>query len=342
MTIAIGIVATNLPIACRAQTADFDHAASLFKQKQWKNAAAEFEAAEKLAPGKTDALLYRGKCLVNLGQFNEAADALRSYVTFHPQSDDAAYLLGYVYFREDKPKESLKQYTEAAKLKTPTADDLKIVSLNYVLLSDYTDAAHYLETALKMDPDNVEVRYHLGRVRYQQNHFDQAITAFQEVLKRDPNHVKAEDNLGLSLEGENKIDQAIAAYRRAIDLDASSTAHNEQPYLNLGILLTKANKPAEALLLLTKAAEIDPKSGKIRYQLGKAYFDVGRFPESQREVEEAVRLTPEDAPAHYLLARIYQHLGKQDLSKEQFKLTENLMQAPKIRSSRIASEANQK
>jgi tetratricopeptide (TPR) repeat protein len=209
-------------------------------------------------------------------------------------------------------------------------------------LSDYTDAAHYLETALKMDPENVEVRYHLGRVRYQQNHFEQAITAFQEVLKRDPNHVKAEDNLGLSLEGENKIDQAIAAYRRAIDLDASSTAHNEQPYLNLGILLTKANKPAEALLLLTKAAEIDPKSGKIRYQLGKAYFDVGRFPESQREVEKAVRLTPRDAPAHYLLARIYQHQGKQDLSKEQFKLTENLMQASKIHSGGIASEANQK
>jgi predicted Zn-dependent protease len=99
--------------------------------------------------------------------------------------------------------------------------------------------------------------------------------------------------------------------------------------LNLGILLTKTNRAADALPLLAKAAEIDPKSDKARYQSGKAYFDLERFAESQQELEAAVLLNPSDVPSHYLLAQVYRHLGKQDLAKEQFKLAETLLQASK-------------
>jgi len=346
---AVGVLAL-LPflVGCTAlmfsQAADFDQAMALFRQKRWKQAATAFANTEKIQPGKTDALLFQGKCLVNLGQFAEADTTLQAYVTGHPKSEDAAYLLAYTYFREDKPKESLQSFTTAAQLKTPTADDLKIVALDYVLLNDYRDAGHYLEEALKIDPENVEVRYHLGRVRYQQNQFDQAIVEFQEVLKRDPGNVKAQDNLGLSLEAENQLDRAIAEYRKAIALDDASTVHSAQPYLNLGALLSKANKSEEASALLAKAAEIDPKSSKIHYELGKAYFDLNRLEDSRKEVGEAVRLDTKNAPAHYLLGRIYQRTGKPDLAAQQFKLTDELMRSQGENSGGMgmASQANTK
>jgi len=325
-----------------SQAADFDQAMLLFRQKSWKEAATAFADTEKMQPGKTDALLFQGKCLVNLGQFEAAETVLQAYSSAHPQSEDAVYLLAYTYFRENKPKQSLKLFTAAAKLKTPTADDLKIVALDYVLLNDYRDAGHYLEEALKMEPDNVEVRYHLGRVRYQQNQFDQAVAAFQEVLKRDPANVKAQNNLGLSLEAENQLDPAIAEYRKAIVLDEAATVHNEQPYLNLGALLSKANRSEDAATLLIKAANIDPKSSKIRYELGKSYFDLNRFEDSRKEVEEAVRLDAKNAPAHYLLGRVYQRTGKSDLAAQQFKLTEDLMRAQGENSGGTASQANGK
>lgn len=97
------------------------------------------------------------------------------------------------------------------------------------MLNDYDDAARYLEQSLATDPENIKARYDLGRVRYQQNHFQLAIAAFEEVLRRDPNHVKAQDNLGLSLEAVNQIDAAIAAYRKAIALDERLSIHTEQP-----------------------------------------------------------------------------------------------------------------
>jgi tetratricopeptide (TPR) repeat protein len=310
-----------------AQSSSFETAMQLFQQRRWTEAAAAFAECEKNQPCNTAAALYRGKSLVNLGQFEAAATALEKYQETHPQSDDAAYLLAYIRFRQDKPKESLQLFTAAARLKNPTADDLKVVALDYVLLADYDDAARYLEESLAMDPANTEARYHLGRVRYQQNRFDLAIAAFQEVLRRDPDNIKAEDNLGLSLEAKNEVDAAIAAYRQAIKLDENLTIHNEQPYLNLGMLLAKSNRTEEAIPLLIQASAIAPDSGKAHYQLAKVYFDSNRFEDARREAEKAVTLDPNESSNHYLLGRIYQRTGKGEMSKEQFRITEQLIHA---------------
>src|ERR1039457_261566 len=319
--LAVVVFAPELP----AQSISFTNAVELFQRHQWAEAAAAFAECERSDPGRTDALLYRGKSLINLGQFDSAASALQTYWEAHSNSDDAVYLLAYVRFRENKPEESLRLFTDAAKLRTPTADDLKVVALDYVLLADYDDAAHYLEVALSMDPANVEARYHLGRVRYQQNRFDLAIAAFEEVLRRDPKNLKAQDNLGLSLDAENKTEQAIAAYQKAIQLDATATLQSEQPYLNLGMLLARSNRLDEAIPFLVRASEITPKAGKIHYELCKAYFSLNRSEERRREAEQEVNLEPGDGPSHSPLGRIYQRLGKTELAAQQFRRMQDMI-----------------
>lgn len=321
-----------------AETSSFEQAMQLFQQHHWADAAAAFDQVEKVEPGKTAALLYRGKALVNLGKFDEAAVALGSYRAAHAESADVVYLLAYVRFRQDKPKDSLQLFSEAARLQPPAADDLKAVALDYVLLADYDDAARYLEQALATDPENVEASYHLGRVRYQQNRFDLAIAAFEEVLRREPGNVKAEDNLGLSLEAKNEVEAALVAYRKAVQLDENLPTHSEQPYLNLGTLLEKSGHAEDAILLLVRAAKIAPASGKVHYQLAKAYFELNRFDNARQEAETATKLDPRESSDHYLLGRIYQRSGKADLAKEQFRVTEELIHAKGASSSGMASE----
>lgn len=320
-----------------AETSSFEQAMQLFQQHRWAEAAAQFEQCEKAVPRKTAASLYLGKALVNLGKFDDAEAALESYRAVHPESADAAYLLAYVRFRQDKPKESLQLFTDAARLQTPTADDLKSVALDYVLLGDYDHAARYLEQSLAADPDNMEARYHLGRVRYQQNRFDLAITAFEEVLRRDPGNVKAEDNLGLSLEAKNEVDAALSAYRKAVQLDEKLPTHSEQPYLNLGALLGKSGHTEDAALLLEHAAKIGPANGKIHYQLAKVYFDLNRFDAAHEEAKRAITLDPKESSNHYLLGRIYQRWGKAELAREQFRITEELIHAKSANSNGMAS-----
>lgn len=320
-----------------AETDTSQSAQDLFAQHRWREAAAAFAAIEKAQPGTTDARLYLGKCYVNLEKWEAAFQELQAYLADHPQSDDAAYLLGYIRFRQDEPKESLNLYTAAARIKTPRSDDLKIVGLDYVLLDDYIDAAHYLEISLQMNPESVEARYHLGRVRYQLNQFDAAIAAFEEVLKHDPNNVKAEDNLGLCLEAKDLNEQAVAAYRKAIAWDQGAGTHEVEPYLDLGILLSKSNQPQEAATMLGEAAQIDPGSSRAHYELGKVYFSLSKLPDAEREAKEAVRLDPQNASAHYLLGRIYHRTGQSDLETKEFNLTQQIMSSSRQHATGMAT-----
>ena len=321
------LIATIFPLEIWGQTASCPAAMEMFHQRRWGDAAAGFGECEKRDPGKTDALLYRGKALVNLRQYEDAAQALQIFAKSHPQSDDAAFLLAYVAFRQDKPAESLRLFSDAAKLKPPTANDLTIAALDYVLLNEYSDAAHYLELSLKMNPDDVEARYHLGRVRYQQNQFDLAIAAFQEVIKRDPANVKALDNLGLTFEAKNQVEAATVAYKKAIDLDGATGSHSEQPYLNLGTLFEKSNRFQDAIPLLTRASEIAPGEFRPHYELAKVYFDSAQWEHARQQAEKAVELNPKDSSSHYLLGRVYQRLGQKELAKEEFRKTSELIRS---------------
>jgi len=336
-TYVIFCVAAACSLPLFADSASCEQAAQSFQNRRWAEAAAAYAECEKTDPGKTTAELYRAKTLVNLGSFDEASAALAKYRVTNPQSDDAAYLLAYVRFRQNKPKESLQLFTEAARLHDPTPDDLKVVALDYVLLGDYEAAARYLEQSLARDPTNAEARYHLGRVRYEQNRFDLAIAAFQEVLRRDPGNLKAQNNLGLSFEAKNEVDAAIEAYRTAVTIDEKLPQPSEQPYLNLGALLAKSGQAENALPLLTRAAAIAPASGKVRYQLAKSYFDLNRFEDARREAEKAVGLEPAESSNHYLLGRIYQRSGKAELAKVQFTITERLIQAKSSNTSGMAT-----
>src|SRR5204862_2738589 len=114
------------PCVAVEPTPTFAEGMALFRRHHFAEAAALFAEVEKGAPGQTNALLYRGKALVNLNRIQAAAAALEQYVALHPNSDDGFSLLSYIRFRHGRPAESLILYTRAAALKAPVADDLKI------------------------------------------------------------------------------------------------------------------------------------------------------------------------------------------------------------------------
>src|ERR1700683_2106513 len=109
-----------------AQPADsYEKAEAAFHEKDYARAADLFAQAEAADPGKSDALLFEGKSLANVGKFAEADAVLRRYAIRHADSADAFFMLGFVLHREDKPADSLKEYTQAATLATPKAEDLR-------------------------------------------------------------------------------------------------------------------------------------------------------------------------------------------------------------------------
>jgi tetratricopeptide (TPR) repeat protein len=211
----------------------------------------------------------------------------------------------------------LAEYTEGAKYLKPRVADLEAVAGDYVLLKDYPDADKWFSKAVEWNPQDVLGWYYLGRTKYNENRFDEAVNAFQKCLALKPKDVKAEDNLGLAYEGLNQMDDAMAAYQTAIGWEAEQQVKEAGPYLNLGNLLVETGKPEAALQPLRQAEAIAPEDFKVHRVMGKAFAHLNDNDRAREELERAAKLAPEDAPIHFVLAQVYRKMGLLDKAKSE-------------------------
>ena len=258
------------------------------------------------------------------GQFEEAEKALRRAIATGAPCPDAHFLLAYALLRQNRPKESLAEYTSAARLRTPTPEDLRNVALDYVLLKDYPDADHWIQRALLVNANDSENWYVLGRIRYSTGEFPGAVKAFDQTLLLAPGSVKAENNLGLAYEGLNQPDKAIDAYRLAIALGETSGKPSEQPMINLAILLAHRSDLDAALALLERAVILAPEDVGVREHLGHVYLERNELPEAQVQLEKAVALSPQDARLHFLLGQVYRRERISDKADFEFSRSASL------------------
>jgi tetratricopeptide (TPR) repeat protein len=300
---------------------DYERALAEFRARNYTSAAELFAKAEDATPGATDALLFEAKCLVHLDKYVDAENSLRRHIVRHPDSDDALYLLGFVLYRQNKPAESLHMYTQAAALKRPTGDDLKIVGLDYIMLNDHAEAVKWLERAVELEPKNKEAWYYLGRAYYTEMSVPDARRAFLTVLALDPRDARAENNLGLIFESEAKVDEALDAYRKAIAWQEQNPHASEQPYVNLGNLLMTEGHTEQAIPYLQQAVRLAPGNAYCHLKLGVAYMRSHRLDEAKRELEQATQLAPNNAKAHYQLGRFYAEIHDPVHAKAEFDRT---------------------
>lgn len=313
-----------LAISFAQSGGDFDRGLSEFRAGNYALAAKLFASAESSSPGITDALLYEAKSLIHLPDYSGAEKALHSYLASRRDSSDALYLLGFVLNQQNRPAESLEIYTRAAALIRPSADDLKIVGLDYVLLDDYPDAIKWLEKAVQFDPNNADAWYYLGRAYYTKSRLIEAQKAFQKVLELNFHDARAENNLGLILESAAQPDAAIEDYRKAIAWQEQSHRPSEQPYVNLGNVLMQQGRNQEAVEPLAKAVAIARDNAYCRLRLGIVYLRTRQLEAAQRELVKATQLEPDNAAAHYQLGMLYKEIHALDRAKAEFERTSEL------------------
>jgi Flp pilus assembly protein TadD len=267
--------------------------------------------------------LQEARVLLAAGKVSEAETILRKYLNADPSSAEAHYMLGDVLFREQKARESLAEFTAGARFQRPGASELRTVASDYVLLGDFADADKWFSEVTAEAPNDAEAWYLLGRTKYNENRFAEAITSFEHVLALRPKNVQAEDNLGLSQQGLGHTEQAKAAFQTAIDWQRDKPA-DPQPYLNLGSLLTDQGDLTGAIQQLAKAAALAPGNPKIHEELGRALQTKGNMEGAQFQLETAVKLAPNAAALHFKLGQIYRHRGLSDRAQQEFAICAKL------------------
>ncbi len=310
-------------------------------------------AENAVKPGESlmpDPALAPARLFLQRGMLSEAEAAIRDHLQAHADSADAHFLLGFILFRQvqakwleagkkdsealrynsgdlsgslvayrdAKVRESLAEFTVGARYHVPNAFDLKIVGLDYVLLKDYIDADHWLTRSLQWDPRDAQAWYYLGRTKYSESQFPEAIEDFAQCLKLEPRNIQAENNVGLSYEALGQRDQAIQAFKNAIAWEVRSPAKDPEPFIELAHLYLDQNQPEKAVPYLSQSITIFPRVSKAHETLGKAYSLLHRLPEAQAELEKAVALEPESASLHCMLGQIYRQERMVSEAKSEF------------------------
>ncbi|MBE7180418.1 MAG: tetratricopeptide repeat protein, partial [Terriglobus roseus] len=270
------------------------------------------------------ALLMEARSWLRTGDLERAEPLLRASLQAQPQSPEALYLLGHLLQERNRAKESLEVYTRAAALRPPAGEELRIVALDYVLLGSYQDALHWLKRATAFSPNDSEAWYDLGRVQMHEGRFADAAAALQKSLALQPRSAKAEDNLGVCLEAQNQSDAAIAAYSRAVAVAQTEPHPSEQPFVDYGKLLNTRNGFQQAVPLLKRATELNPRNSSAFAELSRAYSGIGAKPDALIAMERAVALDSNNSRLHFQLGRLYRTAGLTQQAQREFDLSSRL------------------
>src|SRR5262249_21468362 len=134
-----------------------------------------------------------------------------------------------------------------------------------------TEADHFLQLALRDDPDNSEALYGLGSIYLQQNKPADARAAFERVIRlpqRYPGTLpNAWNNLGLLSAREGRTDEAIQQFKQALQLDPDHFIALE----NLGNAYRQAKRWDDAKETLQRALQLNPDSAEANYAMGMVY-----------------------------------------------------------------------
>jgi tetratricopeptide (TPR) repeat protein/4-amino-4-deoxy-L-arabinose transferase-like glycosyltransferase len=112
-------------------------------------------------------------------------------------------------------------------------------------------------------------------------------------------------NLGSMLVKNGRPADAVPLLLKAIALDPGYA----MPHLALGVAFRNLNQPAEALRHLQEAVRFSPDSYETHSNLGLALIDLGRPEEAVLEHRRAVELAPEIPGPHNYLAGALQQTG---------------------------------
>ena len=108
-------------------------------------------------------------------------------------------------------------------------------------------------------------------------------------------------SLGLAYLEESKPSQAIEQFQELVNLVSDEAIG----YGNLAVAHLRLKKIAEAEAWIKRGLEVDPMNSQLHFILAEIYQWQGKTEEVTAEIQEAIKLAPNDLEVRYKLVRLY-------------------------------------
>jgi len=183
-----------------------------------------------------------------------------------------------------------------------------------------------VKTMLSTYPKKAVQEYEKALDENRKGSTSKAILHFEQAIQLAPEFYHAYNNLGVAYAKIQRYADAERAYRRAGKINPK--AH--QPLLNLGVLfITESDEHREegrqvygkylddAMDCLDEAIKLKPQSAMAHYFLGTAYYKSDFFEEAEESLKKAHDLDPSFSKTRIMLVNVYTRQKKLKEALEQ-------------------------
>lgn len=146
----------------------------------------------------------------------------------------------------------------------------------------FDDARAPLAAACKQGEPNG--CYLLGRTLYTLEQYDAALATLLPLRATDKDPWRVDDALALVYEGMRKPAEAEKHFQSAI------TGRAPDPRYHYGRFLIREGRAEKAIEVLATSAKEFPKHELTRFELGRAFYQLGRYNDAERELALAPSL----------------------------------------------------
>ncbi|MEI7464876.1 MAG: tetratricopeptide repeat protein [Burkholderiales bacterium] len=266
------------------------------------------------------ALLAAAEQRIQAGQLEPAADLLRQVLALDAGSPPANNLLAILALMRTDSAAAVDHARRAVE-RAPRDPSLQFtLGRAFKAAGELDRAVATYRRAIELHPSFAEAHVSLGIALKAQGDLEAAIACYERAIRINPQLAVAHSNLGaaLALRAERKAivdgddalptDEMIEAQQRAAALDP----HDPEVQRNLGAILLRAGRPADAMHAFNAALTIDPTDLESCMHFGKCLVDLGDHGLARGLYEKWLAGNDKNAKVMRALANALTMLGESD------------------------------
>ena len=146
----------------------------------------------------------------------------------------------------------------------------------------------------------------VGMTEHQLPYWDGSMALYGRIVQNFPDCASAQNGLGLALSDAGRPNEAIVHYKEALRLDPISV----HAHYNLGIELANAGRLDEAMFHFNEALKLNPSNEQLHNNMGVILAQQGKFQPALEQFQRSIQINP-DYPKPYInSAMALERLGR--------------------------------
>ncbi len=270
---------------------------------------------------KNETVIYNlGVLLYELERFGECSDWLALYAESHPGDVPVQEMLFDCYIKAGKEDEAFDVAERILELKPEVLYPYRFIVDYLADKGKYEQIIERLEPAVKSHPDSVELKRNLLLAYKQAGKTRAAVNLGGELIKESPGD---KDLLEFLFDGYRSVGDESSALKTAEALVSLEVA-DEDVYGFIFDQLSADEKFDHIIEIMEEAVQKSPERARLREYLAVAYLKSGNEAEAAVQMEEIVRLRPDDVAMVLNLARLQEKRGKYSKAADAYKQARTL------------------